>query len=261
MTSSWRCYKTQLRYLNAMLTRFREMGRVPEEIPKLTSLEKWEGGIKNVDKLISDMLQARGLEVSLKAFVRIKLRFFQGVLKDGQATNRTVQPKTQWQSTDNIENQLTVLKVWLKNVHDAGLLSCNSLRELLDYPITRDPEAYLAWLSTEGEACYMEFKAHGISWEQWCNTLAPAQYELCHPQKDVGLRIVNEVPHFKFETRDTSKGVYRKYGAPHDRPPITFKEAQRGHEAWKAAAGMATSQEARACFWAITGRGCMETLL
>ena len=92
---------------------------------------------------------------------------------------------------------------------------------ILDSIVARDPERYLAWLSTMG---YFHFTTdvhnpYGFSWEDWCAWIAPRSFQICCKQDfavmwpPFGVGAINAA----------------KYGQPGDRPTISLEDAKRGN--------------------------------
>ena len=127
-----------------------------------------------------------------------------------------------------------------------------NITTILDNIVARDPERYLAWLSTMG---YFHFTmyAHNpytFSWEEWCTWVAPKSFEECCKQASI--------------VRRPSIGPGRidgsKYGPPGDRPTIALEEAKAGNrramEFRYTTNGMEVSQKEKAEYCMI---GCEAT--
>ena len=96
-----------------------------------------------------------------------------------------------------------------------------SLTEILDNIVARDPERYLAWLSTMGYFYFMTDGHHirGLPWEDWCKWQAPRSFETCC-QPEIAVRR----PPLGPGAIDRSK-----YGPPGERPTVTLKKAKKGN--------------------------------
>ena len=92
-----------------------------------------------------------------------------------------------------------------------------NVTETLDNIVARDPERYLAWLSTMGYFYFTmsDHNPYGLSWEDWCAWKAPASFDICcKPMWPI-----------------FGPGAFKrtKYGPLGDRPTITLEEAKRGN--------------------------------
>lgn len=123
-----------------------------------------------------------------------------------------------------------------------------NIKETLDNIIARDPERYLAWLSTMGYF-YFTMSSHnpyGISWEEWCAWSAPISFEICcKPASAV------------WPTSGPGSIDRTKFGPPGDRPTITLEEAKRGNrrglEFRNTAHGLEVLQKEKAQYCMIRG--------
>lgn len=137
------------------------------------------------------------------------------------------------------------------------------IADTLDMIVARDPERYLAWLSTMGYF-YFTMNAHNpyaFSWEDWCTWIAPTSFEKCCKPGPAGARSL--------------LGFNRsRYGPASNRPTITLDQAKKGNrramEFKNTASGLevslkekpqysfiggeATSREAAAHYHAIRGK-------
>ena len=120
---------------------------------------------------------------------------------------------------------------------------------ILDNIVARDPERYLAWLSTMGYF-YFTTNDHNpdiFSWEEWCTWKAPKIFEVCCKQASVVRR----------PSIGPGKVDRSKYGPPGDRPAITLEEAKAGNrramEFRYTANGMEVSQKEKAQYCIIGG--------
>lgn len=121
---------------------------------------------------------------------------------------------------------------------------------ILDDIVARDPERYLAWLSTMGYF-YFTVNAHNpddLSWEDWCTYKAPRSFEVCCKQASIVSR-----PCLGPGAIDRSK-----YGPASDRPTITLEEAKKGNrramEFQRTAEGLEVSQKEKAQYYMIDGK-------
>ena len=93
------------------------------------------------------------------------------------------------------------------------------ITETLDNIVARDPERYLAWLSTMGYFYFTmsSHNPHGLSWEEWCAWNAPVSFEICcKPASAV------------WPSSGPGSIDRTKYGLG-DRPTISLEEAKRGN--------------------------------
>lgn len=92
----------------------------------------------------------------------------------------------------------------------------------LDNIVDRDPERYLAWLSSMG---YFYFRSSGYNhddygWEDWCKWQAPSTFENC----------CRQVPLLTRPTFGPGAIDRTKYGPVGDRPTITLDQAMKGNQ-------------------------------
>ena len=124
-----------------------------------------------------------------------------------------------------------------------------NMMAILDNIVARDPERYLAWLSTMGYFYFTtnDHNPYALPWEDWCAWTAPRSFEVCCEQASAVRR-----PPLGPGAIDRTK-----YGPPVDRPTITLEEAKKGNkrsmEFWGAADGMEISLEEKAQYYIIGG--------
>ena len=162
-------------------------------------------------------------------FVEQEQKKFQSILLAGDARREQLRA----QAAEGIEQQ----------VHSENITA------ILDDIVSRDPERYLAWLSTMGYF-YFTMKDHNpyaYSWEYWCTWNAPRSFEVCCKPASVVMR-----PPIGPGSIDRTK-----YGPPGDRPTISLEEAKKGNkmamEFRNTADGMEVSQEEKAQYCIVSG--------
>lgn len=124
-----------------------------------------------------------------------------------------------------------------------------NITTILDNIVARDPERYLAWLSTMGYFYFTmnDHNPYGLSWEDWCAWKAPRSFEVCCKQASAVKR------------PSSGPGAINraKYGPPSDRLTITLEEAKKGNkralEFQDTADGMEVSLKEKAQYCMIGG--------
>lgn len=147
-------------------------------------------------------------------------------------------------AADARRERLKIQAAGLNGQQDAS----EDITETLDNIVARDPERYLAWLSTMGYF-YFTMSRHnpyGFSWEDWCAWNAPITFEICCK------------PAFAVWPTSGPGSIDRtRYGPPGDRPTITLEEAKRGNrkglEFQNAANGLEVAQKEKAQYSMIRG--------
>ena len=96
-----------------------------------------------------------------------------------------------------------------------------NITEALDNIVARDPERYLAWLSSMGYFYFTmkNHNPHGFSWEEWCAWNAPKSFDICCKQASAMER----------PTFGPGAIARTKYGPLGDRPTISLDEAKKGN--------------------------------
>lgn len=96
-----------------------------------------------------------------------------------------------------------------------------NVTSILDNIVARDPERYLAWLSTMGYFYFTtnRHNPYALSWEEWCEWKAPRSFEVCCKQ----------TPEVRRPALGPGTINRTKYGPPGDRPTITLEDAKKGN--------------------------------
>lgn len=242
--SPWLSYACQLDLLQRESDRYWSADRRPGPPAKLAGLAAWRGGISRVGKA--------GFEITEEAteeFTHAKLR---------GSRDRERPPGCQDDHCEKAHDQFQSLllaadarreRLKAQAADGSGQQKASEyITETLDNTIARNPERYLAWLSTMGYF-YFTMSDHnpfGFSWEKWCAWKAPISFAICCKQ-------VSAVwPAFGPGAIDRAK-----YGPPGDRPAITLEEAKRGNrralEFRNTANGMEVYQKEKAPYAIIHG--------
>ena len=252
--SAWSSYATQLDVLQRESDRCWKADRRPGAPPKLAALNPWKGGILMVYKasfhITEDMTQesvhARFKDKKSRGcrhregspswqqdrYISKTHDHFQKLLKASDARRVKIR-RLEIQAVEGNENRD----------------SSESLTAMLDNIVARDPERYLAWLTTMGYF-YFTMSDHNpfnLGWEEWCTWKAPRSFELCcKPASPV-----------RKPPRGPGSIDRTKYGPAGDRPTITLEEAKRGNsramEFRGTANGMEVSQKEKAEYHMLGG--------
>ena len=96
-----------------------------------------------------------------------------------------------------------------------------SITAILDEIVARNPERYLAWLSTMGYFYFtmIDHNPFALSWEEWCVWEAPKSFEVCCKQVPAGTR----------PPLDSGAIIGKNFRPPGDRLSITLDEAKKGN--------------------------------
>ena len=215
--SPWLSYASQFDILQRDSDRYWSVDRRPGPPPKLAGLAAWRGGILMVGKAGIDIT-----EEMTEEFTHAKLREYRDRDRSpgGHQNDYYEQAHNQFQSlllaADARRERLKVQAADRSGQPDAF----EEMTEILDNIVARDPERYLAWLSTMGYF-YFTMSSHnpyGFSWEEWCAWIAPTSFEICcKPASGV------------WPTSGPGSIDRTKYGPPGDGPTITLTEAKRGN--------------------------------
>lgn len=241
--SPWLSYASQLEILQGESDRFWGADRRPGAPPKLAGLAAWRGGILMVGKAgfhITEEMTEEFTHAKLRGkrhyadwhqdeFVEQAQNDFQSIYLAADARRE----KLRAQAAEGIGQQVISEKI----------------TAILDNIVARDPERYLAWLSTMGYFYFTlnDHNPYAFSWEDWCTWKAPRSFEVCCKQASVLSR-----PPMGPGSIDRTK-----YGPPGDRPAITLEEAKKGNrramEFRYTADGMEVSQKEKAQYCIING--------
>ena len=245
--SPWLSYASQLDILQRESDRSWSADRRPGASPRLAELAAWRGGISTVGKAGFSIT-----EEMTEEFMHAKLRDFRhrdGLLGWHQA-NSVQKEYDKFQSillaADARRERLRAQAVEGTGQQDAS----EHTTSILDNIVARDPERYLAWLSTMGYFYFTtdHHNPYTLSWEEWCEWKAPRSFEMCCKQASTVSR-----PALGPGTIDRTK-----YGPLGDRPFITLEEAKKGNrrsmEFRNTANGMEVDVEEKAQYYMIGGK-------
>ena len=246
--SHWLSYADQLEILQRESDKHWTLDQRAGAPPKLAKLASWRGGI-----IMVDGAEFRITEEMTEQFTHQKFR--RDVLPDQHGTLGWYQQTFNEQAHNELGCHLSAANARRESFraqvaegqdqHDAS----ENIATTLDSIVARDPERYLAWLSTMG---YFHFTTdrhnpYGYSWEEWCTWIAPRSFQIyCKPDVVVmwppfGLGAVNAA----------------KYGQLGDRPTISLEEAKRGNrralEFLDGADGLEVSTKEKAQYYMIGG--------
>lgn len=244
--SPWLSYASQLDILQRASDRFWSADRRPGAPPKLAGLAAWRGGI-----LMFGEAEFSVTEEMTEDFMHAKLRGF----KHRDRSSSWHQVKFIEQTHDHFQDILLAADARRGRLR-AQVMEGNGQQDdsenitaILDNIVARDPERYLAWLSTMGYF-YFTMSDHNpctFDWEDWCMWKAPRSFEVCCKQASTVRR-----PPLGPGAIDRTK-----YGRPGDRPTITLEEAKKGNrramEFQDTADGMEVSQKEKAQYCMIGG--------
>ena len=245
--SAWSSYATQLDVLQRESDRCWKADRRPGAPPKLAALDPWKGGILMVYKakfhITEDMTEE---------FVHPRFR------DKNSPGCRHREGSPSWQQDryiskthDHFQDLLEaadarrakLIRLEIQSLDGNGNRDCSeSITAMLDRIVARDPERYLAWLTTMGYF-YFTMSDHNpfnLDWEEWCTWKAPRSFQLCCQPASPARR----------PQRGPGAIDKTKYGPTGDRPTITLEEAKKGNrramEFRGTANGMEVSQEEKA---------------
>lgn len=214
--SPWQSYASQLDILQRESDRFWSADRRPGAPPKLAGLAAWRGGVL--------MVREAGFHITeemTEEFMHAKLRGYRH--RDGSPGDKFIE-----QTHNQFQNVLLAAdtrrgRFRAQAVERRGQQGVSeNTTAILDNIVARDPERFLAWLSTMGYL-YFTMKDHNpyaFSWEDWCFWKAPRSFEVCCKQASAVKR-----PLLGPGAIDRAK-----YGPRGDRPTITLAEAKKGNK-------------------------------
>lgn len=217
--SPWLSYASQLDFLQRESDRFWSADRRPGAPPRLAGLAAWRGGI-----LMVGNAEFHITEEMTEEFMHAKLR---GCRHRGGSPGWH-QDKILEQAHKKLQSILLAAdarreRLRAQVVEGSGQQDgSEDTRALLDSIVARDPERYLAWLSTKGYSYFTmnDHNPYALSWEEWCAWKAPRSFDVCCKQATALRR-----PLLGPGTIDRTK-----YGPPGDRPTVTLEEAQEGNK-------------------------------
>ena len=224
--SAWFSYAKQLNGLQRESDRCWRADRRPGAPPKLAALNPWKGGILMVHKAsfhITEDMTEDFVHARFKDKVSRRSRHREGSPSWQQDKYiRKMRDKFQilLEAADARRAELSRLETQAVEGND-NRDSSEALTAMLDNIVARDPERYLAWLTTMGYF-YFTMRDHNpfkLDWEEWCMWKAPRSFELCcKPASPV-----------RRPPRGPGAIDKTKYGPAGDRPTITLDEAKKGN--------------------------------
>ena len=263
--SHWLSYADQLEILQRESDKHWTTDQRAGAPPKLAKLASWRGGITMVDGA-----RFRITEEMTEKFMHQDFR--QNMLPDRHGTLGWYQKTFGEQAHKQLGHFLSAANTRRESFRAQAVegqeqqdASENSTT-VLDSIIARDPERYLAWLSTMG---YFHFTTdvhnpHGFSWEDWCAWIAPRCFQTyCKQENEVmwppsGLGAVNAAKYGRLGDRPTISLAQAKKG---NRRALEFLNGDDGLEVstkekpqYYMIGGEATSREAAAHYHAIRGK-------
>ena len=227
MDSPWSSYAMQLDILQRESDRCWKADRRPGAPPKLAALNPWTGGILMVYEA-----SFHTTEDMTEEFVHPRVKHD----RSRSCSHREGSPS--WQQDKYISNTQAHFQKFLESadarkaklsrleiqaVEGNGYRdSSEAITTMLDNIVKRDPERYLAWLTTMGYV-YFKMSDHNpfnLGWEDWCTWKAPRSFELCCK------------PACPVRRPPCGPGAIdrTKYGPAGNRPTITLKDAKKGNE-------------------------------
>ena len=214
----WRSYAEQIEILQSESDRYWNADHRSGDPPILVRLDEWRGGILMIDKAGFLITEDTIKEFKHPALGRKRHRVNSpGCYQDTFGEQAHNEVKRILSAADARSERSRAQAVEGEEQQD---VSGNTV-ESLDRIVARDPERYLAWLSTMGYF-YFTMKDHnpyGFSWEDWCKWQAPRSFGSCCKQHVV----VRRPPLGPGAIART------KYGQSGDRPTITLDEAKKGN--------------------------------
>lgn len=218
--SHWLSYADQLEILQRESDQHWTTDQRSGPPPKLAKLASWKGGITMIDGA-----QYRITEEMTENFMHRD--FHRNILPDQHGTLGWYQKTFSEQAHNKLRCVLSAANARRKSFAAQVMEgqeqqdATESVAKILDSIVARDPERYLAWLSSMG---YFYFTTdihnpHGFSWEDWCAWRAPRSFQICCKQESAVMW-----PPFGFGAVNAAK-----YGKLGDRPTISLEEAKRGN--------------------------------
>ena len=216
--SEWLSYADQLAILQRESDRCWNADGRAGPPPKLAKLGEWRGGILLINgaeyRITEDMTEKfTHRKVSGNRHPDGSLGWFQTTFSE-QAHNEM---ERMLSAADAQRERLRLQTVEGEEEENLSEI----MTRVLDDIVTRDPERYLAWLSSMGYFHFttIEHNPYSLSWEDWCTWKAPRVFEIYCKQVSVVMRSP-----FGPGAIDRTK-----YGPPGDRPTITLDQAKKGN--------------------------------
>ena len=218
--SHWLSYADQLEILQRESDKHWITDQRSGAPPKLAKLASWPGGIIMLNEAKACMTEEMTEEFMHQDFRR-------DIVPDQQGTLGWYQNTFSEQAYNELGKLLFAANARRETFRAQAVEgheqqdASEDISTILDGIIARDPERYLAWLSTMG---YFHFTTDdhnpfGYSWEDWCTWIAPRSFQICCEQK-----VAVMWPPFGPGAVNAAK--YRRLG---DRPTISLEEAKRGN--------------------------------
>ena len=218
--SHWLSYADQVEILQRESDKHWTTDQRPGAPPELAKLASWRGGIVMVDGA-----EFRITEEMTENFMHQDFR--RDILPDQYGTLGWYQKTFSEQAHKQLGCILSAANARRESFRAQAVIaqeeqdSSENDTAVLDGIVARDPERYLAWLSTMG---YFHFTTdvhnpYGFSWEDWCTWIAPRSFQICCKQD-----IAVEWPPLGLGAANVAK-----YGQLGDRPTISLEEAKRGN--------------------------------
>ncbi|CAD6581610.1 MAG: hypothetical protein ASARMPRED_000654 [Alectoria sarmentosa] len=244
--SPWLSYAAQLDILQRESDRFWRADRRPGAPPSLTRLAAWRGGILMVRKARFFIT-----EEMTEEFMHEKLRGYRHRIgSPGWHQERFVEHTHNEVQSMLLAAETRERSLGAESIEGIGQQDpLENVTAILDNIVARDPERYLAWLSTMGYFYFTtnDHNPYALPWKDWCAWTAPRSFEVCCKQDSAVRR-----PPLGPGAIDRTK-----YGPPGDRPTITLEEAKKGNkrsmEFRGAVDGMEVSLEEKAQYYIIRG--------
>lgn len=252
--SAWSPYATQLDVLQRESDRCWRADRRAGAPPKLAGLDPWRGGILMVYKAGFQITEEMAEEFAHASFKDEESRGCRHREGSPSWQQDKYISKTHDHFQDLLEaanarkerfTRLSAQAVEINGNRDGS----ESITATLDKIVARDPERYLAWLTTMGYF-YFTMSDHNpfnLDWQEWCMWKAPRSFELCCEPASAVRR-----PPLGPGAIDRAK-----YGPLSDRPSITLEEAKKGNkramDLGGTANGMEVSQKEKAQYHMLGG--------
>ena len=218
--SHWLSYTEQLGILQRASDKYWTTDQRSGAPPKLAKLASWRGGIMMVDEA-----EFRITEEMTERFRHQDFR--RNILPDRHGTLGWYQKTFNEQAHKELGHILSAANARREGFRAQAVEgqeqenASENVTTILDSIVARDPERYLAWLSTMG---YFHFTTDvhnplGFSWADWCSWIAPRSFQT-YCKQDFAVMW----PPFGLGAANTAK-----YGQLGDRPTISLEEAKRGN--------------------------------
>ena len=252
--SAWSSYATQLDVLQRESDRCWRADRRHGAPPKLAGLNPWRGGILMVYKAGFHIT-----EEMTEEFMHARFKHAKSCGDKHREGSPSRQHDTYINKTyDHFQKLLLAADARKERLSRLSTQAVEgngkqddseSITAMLDNIVARDPERYLAWLTTMGYF-YFTMSDHNpfnLDWQDWCMWKAPRSFELCCKPASAVRR-----PPLGPGAIDRTK-----YGPSGDRPAITLEEAKKGNrrsmEFRGTAKGMEVSQKEKAQYHMVGG--------